>query len=330
MQKAKLSWLFILNVFLVITLIISLAKPNSVQSALAGHIVISEVQIGGAGGADDEFVELYNPTGSSVDITGWRLTRKTAGGINESTLANSLSGSISAHGYFLIAPAVDYTGATAPNQNYSTGTRLAADNTVIIYSDAGTTVVDKVALGSALDFETAAFPTNPANGQSVERKANSASTTESMTSGVDVNLGNGEDTNNNSSDFILRESSQPQNASSSAEIPSSSPAPSPSESPSASPSEEPSPSPSTEPSPSPSIEPSPSPSAEPSESPSPSASAEPSASPSISPSPTQSPSPSSTPKPGNKLVCTFKPQVIKFGIWEFTLHFLSCSWNPAI
>jgi len=30
------------------------------------HVVISEVQI-----ADNEFVELYNPTDSAIDMTGW-------------------------------------------------------------------------------------------------------------------------------------------------------------------------------------------------------------------------------------------------------------------
>lgn len=350
MKKANLSWLFIFNVFLVIVLVISLAKPQAVQSALAEHVVISEVQLDG-GVPTDEFIELYNPGASSVDISGWTLSRKTSGASpdpsNHELLATvPASTSIASHGYYLVAH-TDYDGTPAEDLTYTEAGSLA-DNNSIYLKNSSSSVIDKLGLGTNNDPETTA-KTNPSTG-SVERKANSSSTGPSMI-GADALLGNGEDTDVNFADFVNRGVPEPQNSASATEDPSASPAPSvsPSEepsaspspsasvepSPSASPSEEPSASPSAlpseSPSPSPSAEPSvsPSSSASPSEEPSPSPSASPSPSPSasasISPSPSQTPLPSPTPKPKSKIVCRFEPHTIKFGRWEFTLHTISCN-----
>ena len=54
-------------------------------------------------------------------------------------------------------------------------------------------------------------------GQSVERKANGASTVATMTTGGDATLGNNQDTNNNGADFIVRPTRQPQTKTSTAE-----------------------------------------------------------------------------------------------------------------
>ena len=70
----------LLGAFVLVTfaLILFYKTPGQVQSA-ATHVVISEIQIEG-GTADDEFVELYNPTGLAVDMEGWRLRRTSASG----------------------------------------------------------------------------------------------------------------------------------------------------------------------------------------------------------------------------------------------------------
>lgn len=280
--------------FLITSLLLSFVVANSfiVHAAISTHLVISEVQFSGVN-ANDEFVELYNPSNTEVDITGWRLTRKTSTG-TQSNLVSSLSGIIPAHSYFLVAPAVDYLGTTTPDMNYSTGTRIAADNTILIYSDAGLTLVDKFGVGSATDFEGNVFPNNSDSGGSIERKANSSSTTTTMSSGgVDELLGNGEDTDNNANDFVIRTASEPQNSISSTELPEANPSPTPSLLPS--PSSEPSinPSPEISPSPSPSVSPSPTMSS--------------SVSPSVLPTPSISPSPSALPSnnPNGQIIGVF-------------------------
>ncbi len=216
--------------------------------AVANHVVISEIQVGGEV-ATDEFVELYNPTNSPINLNGWRLSKKTSTG-TLSNLATTISGTIPAYGYFLIAHE-DYNAAPTPDQEFNTGT-LASDNTVLLYSDAGVTLVDKVGFGDATDKETATL-LDIANNSGAERKAQTTSTAISMNSGgADEFFGNGEDTDNNSNDFIVRTFSQPQNSSSSTEqLPVSSPTPtftpSPSPTPSPTPSNTPSPTPTSTP-----------------------------------------------------------------------------------
>lgn len=190
---------------------------STVKGATASHIVISEVQVAGVT-ANDEFVELYNPTNSAVDLSGWRLTKKASSGA-QTSLVSTITGSIPSHGFFLITPQTGYTGSVSADITYSSSASaavVAANNTVLLYSDAGTTLVDKVGMGTASDVEGTSTQV-PDTGQSIERKANSASTVTSMTTRADKLLGNGEDTDNNATDFIVRTTSEPQNTNSSHE-----------------------------------------------------------------------------------------------------------------
>ena len=144
----------------------SYIHPSS-ANAVADHVVISEIQIEGVS-ATDEFVELYNPTSSSVDMEGWRLTRKTSTG-TESNLVSSISGIIPAYGFFLIAHP-NYDDATVPDLPYSAPSNsITGHNSVILYSDAGITEVDKVGMDMAIDFEGSTTG-NPPPSTSTERK----------------------------------------------------------------------------------------------------------------------------------------------------------------
>ena len=188
-------------------------KPRTLVHSAANHIVISEVQIIGDD-VDDEFVELYNPTSDPVDLTGWRLTKKNAGG-TQSNLISSFDESIPAFGYYLIAKN-EYDGSVTPDRFYSaSSSAITANNTIILYSDSGTTVVDKVGFGSNVaDFETATYSANPAANGSIERKALASSTDITMAfGGEDEIKGNSDDTDNNDADFVTQSASNPQNSS---------------------------------------------------------------------------------------------------------------------
>lgn len=222
MKKALLPGLLSLVLFLIVfvhgTKTLQKVSAQTTDS-ISNHIVISEVQVASSS-ANDEFVELYNPTVDDVDLTGWRLSRETKNGATTSAnLVSSMSGTIKAHGYFLITPQSGYTGSVSADLKYSTGNVITSNNTVLLYSSDSATLVDKVGMGQATDFETATT-VNPGPGQSVERKANALSTQISMgAGGSDEFSGNGEDTDDNMQDFILRASSQPQNSSSFTEVP---------------------------------------------------------------------------------------------------------------
>lgn len=217
------------------------------------HIVLSEVRIGTAASATDEFVELYNPTGSDVVVDGWKLRRKTSGD-TEGNLVASLSGTIAAHGFFLVAHA-NYIDSTTSDMSYSTTNSIAANNTVLLY-DSTSTIVDKIGIGAAAtDPETTGTLDLINDGKSVERKAHNGSTTQSMITGADTLAGNGYDSDNNSNDFVLRDATQPQNTASPTEtlMPTQEPTstPTPTATPSPTPTFTPTPSPTQIPTPTP-------------------------------------------------------------------------------
>ena len=176
----------------------------------ASEVLVSEIQVAGQNGTNDEFVELYNPSGSDVNLTGWRLGRFNSGGTYGNLVA-SMSGMIKAKGYYLVAH-TSYSGVPSADAFYSALSNALTNNySVVLYSDAGMTQVDLVGMGTNTASEGAVVANPPANG-SVERKALNTSTLASMVpGGLDALEGNGEDTNNNNVDFVVRPQSEPQN-----------------------------------------------------------------------------------------------------------------------
>ncbi|HYI11400.1 MAG TPA: phospholipase D-like domain-containing protein, partial [Thermoanaerobaculia bacterium] len=81
------------NTFL--PLLVLIAAPV-LFAASPGDVVVSEIAwMGTTGSTSNEWIELYNNTGSSVSLTGWTLTAA------DGTPNISLTGSIAAHGYYL-------------------------------------------------------------------------------------------------------------------------------------------------------------------------------------------------------------------------------------
>lgn len=341
-------FIFIISSFFPIFLL----KTPTVRSA-TNDVVISEVQISGVT-ADDEFVELYNPTETSIDITGWKLKRLNSGGTSYN-LVTSISGSIPAHGFFLMAHPDDYTGSVGTDNDYaSSGYAITANNTVILYNDSDVEV-DRIGMGSASYNPEGTYAPEPPSEQSVERKTKETSTSATMgSSGVDEFLGNGHDTDNNSTDFVPRAIPQPQNSSSNIEPEISTPTPTPTGSPTTEPTATATPTPSSSPTPEPTDTPSPTPSATPEETPTPEPSESPSPTPEDTPtteptetpeptvtptptvSPTMEPTPTPTPTtksriigmflfPRRKTVCTMTYQFYGRGFMRFVFPKISCT-----
>ncbi|QRK13346.1 lamin tail domain-containing protein [Archangium violaceum] len=203
---------------------------------VANHVVISEfasknLTSDGSLAHDDEFIELYNPTNAEVDISGWKLQYKSASTTSTfSTLVTLLSGaSIPAKGYFLFAyknssTGLGYTGSVAPDATYTAQTSHSGATLQLVNSLGST--IDRLAWGTAstagLQPEGSPAPLidNAIAGASLERKAVSSSTSDSMgPGGSDANRGNGYDSDDNATDFVIRAARNPQNASSPAESP---------------------------------------------------------------------------------------------------------------
>lgn len=200
-MKKVSSWLFVFGLGLLVV--------SETKAVEASHVVISEIQIAGTSSTTGEFIELYNPRNEVVNLTGYRLAKRTEVQVNDTNVVGFLSGSIPAHGFYLIASS-NYDGTILPDEIYSSNF-IAANNTVLLYGPDSITLVDLVGMGSAQTYmgDQASVPVA---GKSIERKALPSSTKASMASGgEDEFLGNGEDSGVNAADFIIRDLPEPQN-----------------------------------------------------------------------------------------------------------------------
>ena len=152
-------------------------------------ILISEVQItGGTGQSDNEFIELYNPGSSAIDLSALPLKlhiRNSSGTDGHKTLTFTNS-SIPAKGYFLIGPSSGYTGSASLDATYSvsSGNKLVSNGGVYISKSASADVdvLDKVGWGTqpAGGYESAAFLENPIANQSISRQSENDSENNSV------------------------------------------------------------------------------------------------------------------------------------------------------
>lgn len=300
MRRILPALLGFLLVFL-ITAYLFRTETKNVSAALSTHLVISEVQVAGVAAGND-FIELYNPTSTEVSLDGLRLGKRSSSGTTSASIvAFAADETVPAHGYYLWC---NTTLNIVLSCDRNTSATVADNNSVALIDGplSGGSVVD------ALTFGTVASPLGegtslvaPTASSSVERKANSISTSASMgTGGADEFEGNGEDSNNNAADFVSRAISQPQNSLSSAEIP-------------------------VTPTPTPTEAPTPSPTPEPSASPTPSPTIEPRA----TPTPTLTPTPT-IPAPrllfrGPNISCSINYRIVRFFRSNIFWPFLTCS-----
>ena len=165
-------------------------------------VLINEIQAdsrAGSGGADDDWVELYNPNDFDIDLSQWSIQRTPKSGtVYKKNF--EIDHIIPANGYFLIVRNSARSRLLDLADMTCSALQLADDSTVYLVRNQ-----DNIADGSDLDiidmvgfgepFSSEGSPaSNPAGGESIERK--------------EIGL----DTNDNSQDFVIKETVTPTNS----------------------------------------------------------------------------------------------------------------------
>ncbi|HEX5117419.1 MAG TPA: ExeM/NucH family extracellular endonuclease [Pseudonocardiaceae bacterium] len=174
-----------------------LAAPASADPAGDG-VVINEVY-GGGGNAGShyrsDFIELANPTGAAVDLTGWTVQYRSAAGTTVQKTA--LSGSIAAHGHYLVQESTGASGdqVALPTPDASGTTAMSATGGVVILVSSATSITTQgnlVGLPEVVDAVGWGSSTTSFEG------TGPAPTTDNTTS---VSRTNAQDTDQSSADF---------------------------------------------------------------------------------------------------------------------------------
>jgi hypothetical protein len=172
------------------------AKPLMQATALSTNIVISQFRTSGSGGETDEFVELFNPTGGSIDISGWKIKYSdNTGTLFDRCTIPSLSPSLLSGKYYLIA-----------NMGFNDGIPIdlncdlsMADDGGIALTDITDIVIDAVGMsaGAGLKEGTILSPLNSGDDSYLRRPDNA--------------YHGCYDNGDNSVDFIIKTPAQPKN-----------------------------------------------------------------------------------------------------------------------
>jgi hypothetical protein len=202
--------MWILRAVIAIALVVGPFLPLPARADTAGHVVISELQTGSSASSGQEFIELYNPTAADIDLFNWTAEYKSATSLD--TPGNwkkyaTLSGKIKAYGFYLISQTSYLTQADASLS--ASGLASTAGNVRI--KDSASNVIDGVGYGATANASEAAPTQAPTAGQSIER----------LPGRLIEAGGNGQDTDDNSQDFIVRSDPQPQSSASTVELPAS-------------------------------------------------------------------------------------------------------------
>ncbi len=150
------------------------------------HAVISEFRSRGPGGASNEFVEIFNPTGEKINIGGWLIRSVSNAGTMTTRYTVPLGIDLQPGQHYLVA-----TTASAINPRDGDLTAgIADDGGVALTLANGTTVVDLVGMSSSAAEGTPLPQLVGLSDQSYERKPGGLS-------------GSCYDTDNNANDFSV-------------------------------------------------------------------------------------------------------------------------------
>ena len=176
------------------------ARAAPQMQSPATDLVISEFRLQGSGGSNDEFIEIFNPTSAEVNLNGWIIRGANASGNSGIRYEFGTDISLLPGQHYLLV----HTGYDDAVEADAVYLQAIPDNggVALVKPDPPDTIADQVGLSDGTLYKegTPLSPFTSNTDQSYERKYE--------TSGICT------DSQNNASDFVLRNPSDPQNFSS--------------------------------------------------------------------------------------------------------------------
>jgi hypothetical protein len=154
------------------------SAPDAADAGCGTAVVlVNEVQTSGPKGAEDEWVELFNPQNCPLDISGWTLRHTSANGTSIATVFTAGAGTIlGANGYGVVA-GTKYSAAPTPIGSFNTGVLADQGGGLGVY-DGSATLLSSMGYGTGAAnpfVETSPAPPE-ASSQSIARIPNGAET----------------------------------------------------------------------------------------------------------------------------------------------------------
>jgi len=105
-----------------------------ITQTASASIVINEIQISGVD-TSDEFIELYNSSDTSVDLTDWYINKKSSTGTERTIVSKShfKNKTIEGKSYLLLGREEGYQGSIVPDIWWPNSYSLANNNSIILY-----------------------------------------------------------------------------------------------------------------------------------------------------------------------------------------------------
>ena len=166
------------------------------------HLVLSQVQVSGDGGASDEFIEIFNPTDNPVSINGWSVQYKSSSASFPLTSGkkNLPDAMIQPNSYYLITHS-SYNGQVVADHTHSAfsmsgaqagATIFLVSSTSFVSSGSDQFIVDKLGYGTGT--------TNSPEGSNAP-----------LPESEKTLVRQGDDTDDNATDFVVA-NAQPRNS----------------------------------------------------------------------------------------------------------------------
>ncbi|PPF81903.1 glutamate--cysteine ligase [Subtercola sp. Z020] len=187
------------------------ASVSASASPSGAGVVINEAYLnGGSAGAAylNKFVELYNPTDAAISLAPYSLQYRSATGTSNPTGVLPLTGTIAAHGHYLVGGSSNAAnGAALPTPDQTFGASFAAGGGTLFLA-AQTTALTAPPVGSIVGTASVVDLLGYGTSNTFEGAASAAAS-------VTTSLGrtNAADTDNNAADFVAGMPT-PQNAAS--------------------------------------------------------------------------------------------------------------------